>query len=269
MALEVELPAYDGPLDLLLGLIEKNRISIFDIPIVTITDQYLAYVSRMPREDLDTMSEFMVMAAELISIKCRMLLPKEETAEEEETDPREELVRRLLEYKTCKYVSGQLRGRMAEAEKHLYKMDTTPPEVRKYRPEVDAAEVLDGLTMERLHDVFRSVLRRETDKIDPMRSSFGKIEREEVSLPETLERVTEYVASHKTCSFRELLMNQKSRTQVVVTFLVVLELISYGFIGVRQDLPEDDIAIVRNPNMSLENVRERFGEIESREEGVS
>lgn len=269
MALEVELPAYDGPLDLLLGLIEKNKISIFDIPIAEITDQYLAYVAQMPREDLDAMSEFMVMAAELISLKCRMLLPKEEPEEEAEGDPREELVHRLLAYKTCKYMSGELRELMGEADGHLYKTDTTPPEVRRYRPEVDAAEVLDGLTMDRLHDVFRSVLRRQTDKIDPVRSRFGRIEQEEVSLPETLEHVAEYVGAHRRCSFRDLLMRESTKTQVVVTFLVVLELISYGFIGVRQDSAEDDISIVRNPNMSLESVRERFGEIEIEEDGSS
>lgn len=112
MALEVELGVFDGPLDLLLTLIEKNKINIFDIPIVEITDQYLAYVQKMKEEDLGLMSEFMVMASELIAIKCRMLLPKKEEAEEDEEDPRDELVRRLLEYKTYKYMSYELRDRM-------------------------------------------------------------------------------------------------------------------------------------------------------------
>ena len=108
MALQVSLNAFDGPLDLLLHLIEKNKVNIFDIPIVEITEQYLAYVRQMETEDLGTMSEFMVMASELISIKCKMLLPPETDEEGEEIDPRAELVAQLLEYKTYKYI---LKGR--------------------------------------------------------------------------------------------------------------------------------------------------------------
>ena len=95
MALTVELPVFDGPLDLLLHLIDKNKINIFDIPIVEITEQYLAYVREMKQTDLGVMSEFMVMAAELIAIKCRMLLPPDVDEEGEEIDPREELVAQL------------------------------------------------------------------------------------------------------------------------------------------------------------------------------
>ena len=97
-AIDVKLNVFEGPLDLLLHLIEKNKVNIYDIPIVTITEQYLEYVNNMEEEDLDVMSEFLVMAATLIKIKSRMLLPKDEETEEDEEDPREELVRRLLEY---------------------------------------------------------------------------------------------------------------------------------------------------------------------------
>ena len=100
----VKLEVFEGPLDLLLHLIEKNKVNIYDIPIAEITDQYMEYIHQMQREDLNIMSEFMVMAATLISIKCRMLLPKEVNEEGEEEDPREELVRQLLEYKMYKTV---------------------------------------------------------------------------------------------------------------------------------------------------------------------
>ena len=92
MGIPVKLPVFEGPLDLLLHLIEKNKIDIYDIPIVEITDQYMDYIQQMQKEDLNIMSEFMVMAATLIDIKCRMLLPKEVNEEGEEADPREELV---------------------------------------------------------------------------------------------------------------------------------------------------------------------------------
>ena len=108
-AIDVKLNVFEGPLDLLLHLIEKNKVNIYDIPIVTITEQYLEYVNNMEEEDLDVMSEFLVMAATLIKIKSKMLLPKDEEDPEDEEDPREELVRRLLEYKMYKYAAGELK----------------------------------------------------------------------------------------------------------------------------------------------------------------
>ena len=110
MPISVKLPVFEGPLDLLLHLIEKNKIDIYDIPITKITDQYLEYVHQMDREDMDVTSEFLVMAATLLDIKSRMLLPREVDSEtgEEEADPREELVQRLLEYKMYKYLSEEL-----------------------------------------------------------------------------------------------------------------------------------------------------------------
>ena len=106
VSIPVKIQVFEGPLDLLLHLIEKNKLNIYDIPIVDITDQYVAYVEQMEEENLDVVSEFLIMAATLIEIKSRMLLPKEE--KEEEEDPREELVRRLLEYKVYKYAAGEL-----------------------------------------------------------------------------------------------------------------------------------------------------------------
>ena len=97
MGIPVKLEAFEGPLDLLLHLIEKNKIDIYDIPIVEITNQYMDYIRQMQREDLNVMSEFLVMAATLLDIKCRMLLPKEVTEDGEEEDPRQELVEQLLQ----------------------------------------------------------------------------------------------------------------------------------------------------------------------------
>ena len=125
MAIPVKLPVFEGPLDLLLHLIDKNKIDIYDIPIVEITDQYLEYIHQMEREDLDIMSEFMVMAATLLDIKCRMLLPKEVNEEGEEEDPRAELVQQLLEYKMYKYMSYELRDRMNEASRSVQGTDAS------------------------------------------------------------------------------------------------------------------------------------------------
>ena len=105
MELEVKLEVFEGPLDLLLHLIEKNKVDIYDIPIVEITRQYLEYVSKLAEENLDLASEFLVMASTLIDIKCKMLLPKEVDEDGEEIDPRADLVQKLIEYKMYKYAA--------------------------------------------------------------------------------------------------------------------------------------------------------------------
>lgn len=243
MGIPVKLQVFEGPLDLLLHLIEKNKVNIYDIPIVEITDQYMEYIHQMEREDLNIMSEFMVMAATLISIKCRMLLPREVNDEGEEEDPREELVRQLLEYKMYKYMSYELRDRMAEAARHVYKLPTIPKEVLSYREPVDTGQLLDGLTLEKLNDIFQSVIRRQEDKVDPIRSKFGKIEKEEVSLPEKMEEVVAYARCHKRFGFRDLLEKQAGKVQVIVTFLAILELMKMGKILISQRHIFDEIEI--------------------------
>ena len=142
MELSYKLEKFEGPLDLLLHLIEKNKINIYDIPIAKITDQYLEYVSRMEEESLDVVSEFLVMAATLLDIKARMLLPREVSEEGEEEDPRAELVERLLEYKTYKYMSLELKDMEVDADKVFYKAPTIPREVEKYEEPVDQRAVL-------------------------------------------------------------------------------------------------------------------------------
>ena len=113
-------------------MIEKNKIDIYDIPIVEITSQYMEYIRQMEREDLNVMSEFLVMAATLLDIKCRMLLPKEINEEGEEEDPRAELVEQLLQYKMYKYMAYELKDRQTDADMILYKDPTIPEEVKEY-----------------------------------------------------------------------------------------------------------------------------------------
>ena len=131
MAISVKLQAFEGPLDLLLHLIEKNKVDIYDIPIVEITAQYLEYIQAMETEDMNVMSEFLVMAATLLDIKCRMLLPKEVNEEGEEEDPRAELVQKLLEYKMYKYMSYELKDRQVDAARTLFKEKTLPKEIQR------------------------------------------------------------------------------------------------------------------------------------------
>ena len=246
MGIPVKLQVFEGPLDLLLHLIDKNKIDIYDIPIVEITNQYMDYIKAMEKEDLNIMSEFLLMAATLLDIKCRMLLPKEVNEEGEEEDPRQELVEQLLEYKMYKYMSYELRDRQVEGEQAMYRSPAVPGEVLAYEEPVDLDQLLDGITLARLNKVFREVMRRQTDKIDPVRSKFGKIEKEEVTLPDKLMYVTEYARKHGRFGFRVLLERQYSRIQVVVTFLAVLQLMKEGAILIEQEQPFEEIMILSN-----------------------
>ena len=243
MAIPVKLNVFEGPLDLLLHLIDKNKIDIYDIPIVEITDQYMEYIHAMEKEDLGIMSEFMVMAATLLDIKCKMLLPKEVNEEGEEEDPRAELVQKLLEYKMYKFMSYELRDRLDEAAGVFFKKETIPDEVKPYREPVDPQELLRGLTLEKLNQIYKSIVRKQADKLDPIRSKFGTIEKEEVSLSDKMLEMREYAKKHRKFSFRKLMENQTSRIQLIVTFLSILELMKMGHVQVQQEVLFDDIQV--------------------------
>lgn len=243
MAIPVKLEVFEGPLDLLLHLIEKNKIDIYDIPIALITEQYMDYLKEMEKQDLDNMSEFLVMAATLLKIKSRMLLPQEESEEEEQEDPRQELVERLLEYKMYKYMSLELRDLHTDADKMMFKKSTLPPEVADFKEEINLEELIGDLTLSKLNDIFRSVMKKQVDKIDPVRSKFGKIEKEEVNLSVKMRYVQEYGLANKKFSFRKLLEEQHDKMDLIVTFLCILELMKMGRISIVQEEIFDDIFI--------------------------
>ena len=158
MELSVKLEAFEGPLDLLLHLIDKNKVNIYDIPIVEITNQYMEYIREMQKQDLNIMSEFLVMAATLLNIKAKMLLPAEVNDEGEEEDPRAELVEKLLEYKMYKYMSLELKDRMVDAGKSMYKQPTLPDAVRDYKETVDMEALLGDVTLAKLNSIFKSIM---------------------------------------------------------------------------------------------------------------
>lgn len=243
MAISVKLEVFEGPLDLLLHLIDKNKVDIYDIPIVEITEQYLDYIRRMETADMNVMSEFLVMAATLLDIKCRMLLPKEINEEGEEEDPRAELVQKLLEYKMYKYMSYELRDRQVDAEKTYYREKHLPEEVADYRQPLNYEELIGDVTLAKLHEIFKSVVKKQVDKIDPIRSTYGNIERDEVDMDERTAYVGQYARSHRTFSFRRLLEKQASKQRVIVTFLVILEMMKLGEIVISQEKLFDDILI--------------------------
>ena len=214
MALSVKIESFEGPLDLLLHLIDVNKFNIFDIPIVEITAQYMEYVQAMETQDLNIMSEFLVMAAT------------------------------LLEYKMYKYMSFGLRDRLSMSGKTMYKSPTIPEEVAEYETPVNLEELVGDLTLKQLDRIFQSIMKRQTDKIDPIRSKFGRIEQEEVSLDEKMVSVRAYAAENPRFRFSALMEGQKSRIQMIVTFLAILELMKTGELSVIQEHPFDDMLIV-------------------------
>lgn len=243
MELSVKLEVFEGPLDLLLHLIDKNKVNIYDIPIVEITAQYMEYIAEMKRQDLDVLSEFLVMAATLIDIKSKMLLPRNPGDEEEETDPRAELVQQLLEYKMYKCMAYELKDRQVDAQRVMFKKPTIPEEVLAYEEPLNVEELVSDITLAKLNEIFKSIMRKQQDKIDPLRSKFGKIEKEEVSLEEKTEYLENYATTHKHFSFRSLLEAQSSKVEVIVTFLAILELMKTGKILISQEHIFDDIQI--------------------------
>lgn len=243
MELTVKLQVFEGPLDLLLYLLDKNKVNIYDIPIVEITAQYMEYIAEMKRQDLDVLSEFLVMAATLIDIKSKMLLPRDPDDEEEGIDPRAELVQQLLEYKMYKCMAYELKDRQVDAQRVMFKKPTIPEEVLEYQEPLNVEELVSDITLAKLNEIFKSIMRKQQDKIDPLRSKFGKIEKEEVSLEEKTEYLENYATTHKHFSFRSLLEAQSSKVEVIVTFLAILELMKTGKILVSQEHIFDDIQI--------------------------
>ena len=242
MDMTVKLQVFEGPLDLLLHLLDKNKVNIYDIPIVEITKQYMDYIREMKRHDLNVVSEFLVMAATLLDIKSKMLLPAPPEEEEEQEDPRAELVQ-LLEYKMYKCISYELKDRQVDAQKVMFKVPTVPPEVAAYEEPVDLDELVGDTTLAKLNDIFKSIMQKKQDRIDPVRSKFGRIEKEQVSLEDTMHTLEEYARTHRSFSFKNLLESKSGKMEIIVNFLAILELMKLGKISISQEHIFDDIRI--------------------------
>ena len=209
MSLSVKLEVFEGPLDLLLHLIEKNKVDIYDIPIVEITNQYLDYIKALKSQDMNVMSEFLVMAATLVDIKCRMLLPKEVNEEGEEEDPRAELVEKLLQYKMYKYMAYELRDMQTDAGVTITRGENLPEEVLKYREPIDYGQLVGDLNLVKLHEIFRVMLKRNEDKIDPIRSNFGNVEKEEIDIEAKASTENESLANASSGNFWSVSIQKK------------------------------------------------------------
>lgn len=244
MAVNIKLEAFEGPMDLLYALIIKNKIDIYDIPIVEITEQYLECIEQIKKENMSSVTEFIVMAATLIEIKSKMLLPRITPAEEEEEDPREELVRKLVEYKKIKILAGGFDKRQAQAGTSYYKgEDKSILAAVKDTREKDPEEILKGADMDMLYKAFKEVLRRRQLKTDKVRSGFGKIEPEHFTIEEKTAFILNKIALLGEVNFFSLFEENSVKEEIIATFLAMLELIRKGRILIYQEDKFHDIAI--------------------------
>lgn len=220
---EIKLADFEGPLDLLIHLIEKDKIDIYDIPIVSVTEQYIAYLNAMQEYDLDVASEFLLMAALLLQIKSRMLLPKDpDEDEEEEADPRQMLVDMLVEYQKTKRQAAALRECLQEAGLQVARKPL--PVTKKYMKVKRYA----------LADLLRALAallpaRPEEEPVIP---------RQEYPVQEKMEDIREKLAGReKPLAFKKLIHNPKSHSEAISVFLAVLELLRLKEIGLIQEAP--------------------------------
>lgn len=240
MSYQIKLPVFEGPFDLLFHLIEKNEVDIYDIPIARITEQYVEYLANMQMLDLELASEFLVMAATLLSIKARMLLPKPpvETVEEDEElglDPRDELVERLLEYKKFKQLAEFLKDRETSQEK-IY---TRPNEEDMFVHLFSEENPLQGINMENLLGALQEVLERAAEA-----ELSGEITRDEVSMRDKMKEIMHrLIIKPKGIAFCDMFRLMATRVEIVVTFLALLELIKLGKIRVHQSNSFGEIMI--------------------------
>jgi segregation and condensation protein A len=236
MSYKIKLEMFEGPLDLLLYLVKKDHLNIYDIPIAKVTEQYLSYINLMQLLDLNIAGEFLVMAATLMQIKSRMLLPAEETAaEEQQEDPREELVRRLLEYEKFKEIAETLRQKESD-QKEVFKRPKG--EIEKEIP--DAQEAYFESSIFDLISAFSAALK------DVPKEVFYEVFKDEFTIDEKIHEILHLLLIKSSVSISELFNKAKNKIEIIVTFLAILELVRLKEIIARQKELFKDIEILRN-----------------------
>jgi segregation and condensation protein A len=238
MTYKLKLDIFEGPLDLLLYLIKKDDIDIADIPIAQITDQYLQYIEVMKMLDLDIVGDFLVMAATLMHIKSKMLLPSDPAGEEDnEEDPRDELVRRLLDYKRIKQAADQLQERESLRQDLFRRMID---EERLKEIKEDAREVMFEATLFDLISAFTAALNRLGDK------QIYEVTSEEFTVEDKIHDILHLLVESDNIMLSELFARARSKIEMIVTFLAVLELIRLKEISITQTSLFGDIMVKHN-----------------------
>ena len=239
MSLKIKLDIFEGPLDLLLHLIKKTEVDIYDIPISEITDQYIAYLKTMEELDLEVASEFLVMAATLLEIKSKMLLPRTRLLEDEtsaDEDPREELIRKLVEYKKYKEFAEELKG--IENNNVIF---FKPPEIID---DIENEEVFfKNITLENLMVAFKKIMSSYENRYNDRAEIPENIDFDEFRIEDKMQSILKGVSNGRSLSFVSFFENATSKMEIIVTFLAMLELMKLRKILVVQYENFGDIMI--------------------------
>lgn len=233
----VQLEAFEGPLDLLLNLIAKNEIDIYDIPISEITSQYLSYIYMMNEFNIEIASEFIVMASHLIEIKSKMMLPPDESDDEELIDPREELMNRLIEYKVFKQISSYIKDHEDNYTKTISKEPQYYPEMKSDYSDWNVDCQLLSLTM-------RNLMIKHKIQLEDLTPSYH-LEAEIVSVNDKIIYLSGLLKTREKLSFFALFEPFTSKNHIVATFLAILELLKRNLIHLEQDCSFNDITIIK------------------------
>ncbi len=253
-AYRVDLPVFEGPLDLLLHLIRKHEVDIFDIPIVKILDEYTTYLEWMQTLNLDVAGEFLVMAATLAHIKSRMLLPPGEGVDEDlgedEQDPREELVRRLLEYQRYKEVAQELRDRPI-LDRDVFARKGSAPD-----PGLEEGENLFAqVSVFKLIEALDRVMAKAKKKVS------HEVIADRISVADRIQEITDLIKLNKEIIFEDIFGPEPTKSSIVITFISLLEMARLGMVRLHQ-VPGSEVLYVRNrlddvdPEQALKEVEE-------------
>ncbi len=232
--LQYKLEIFEGPLDLLLSLIAKNKVDIKDIPISLIFTQYMAYLTEMERMDMEVAGEFIVMASELMLIKSKMLLPKKEDDE----DPREKLAEALLAYKQAKEAASYLGG---QYERYHNRFIKETEEIKSDKNIVLDQDIrLLELAFQRMLNRRREEEEQSGKKLNPNVDIFRQeLQREIIPIPERMVGVMQYLRGRDAVSFDELMYSSRSRSELIATFGALLELLKSGLIKLEESVDEE------------------------------
>ncbi|MBP7089131.1 MAG: segregation/condensation protein A [Candidatus Omnitrophica bacterium] len=231
--MKIHLDIFEGPLDLLLYLIKKEHLNVYDIPITKVVEQYLQFLELMKLLDINVASEYLVMAANLINIKSKMLLPREQVPEEPEEDPRDELVRRLLEYEKFKEAAEFLKEREIERNKYFRRANIDPQTQETYIE----ASIFD------LISAFKAALKEVPKDI------FFEVVKDEFTVEEKIHDLLHLLLAKEKIYLKDLFSSAKNKLEIVVTFLAILELIKLREVVAIQEKLFGPIVIARQEDI--------------------
>ena len=242
--MEIKLAAYEGPFDLLLRLIQRNEIDIYDIPIAELTAEYLKSVDELQESggyDMEQMSEFVLMAATLLEIKSRMLLPKPKPVDDTEPeDPREALVQKLLAYQEAQALAAELTRISPPGQRLTGAGD--PLLLEEISADIDSqTPVMEGIDLSQLWTMFTEIMSRRAARRDPIRADFGELPRERFTIPEKIAYIRKRLSDEGGVKLSMLFEYCRTRVEMVVTFLALLEMMRQGMVKTRQDNAFEDV----------------------------